>query len=152
MSIIRSDSLKNTNNQVIEIMENFNYRYNIDFNMDDIKIIKYVISVVSLRSAKLVACCLSVLLERILSFYTSEDPIGIGFDGSLYKHHPRLKNWIEFYTHRLTHYSADDKHQDRQQKFYLTEVTDGSGKGAAMVAAIANRLKTTQPFVEKLCK
>lgn len=147
-----SDSLKNTNSQVIEIFENFNYRYNVDFFMDDIRIIKYVISVISMRAAKLLACCLSVLVQRLLNSASGSSPaaendeIGIAFDGSLYKHHPRLRNWIDHYTERLldplTHDVPNGCHgKEAKKKFFLMLAEDGSGKGAAMVAAIANRLK-----------
>lgn len=154
----------------MEIFSNFNYRYNIDYNMDDIKIIKYVTSVVSQRAAKLVSCCLSVLLERLLghggrsSPVNGEEPVGIAVDGSLYKHHPRLKNWIEHYTDLLVvrppkngtvngngltatngnHLTVDRNGQPEahvnQMDFFLTLAEDGSGKGAAMSAAIAKRL------------
>lgn len=136
--------------------------------MDDIKIIKYVTSVVSQRAAKLVACCLSVLLERLLghggrsSPVNGDEPVGIAVDGSLYKHHPRLKNWIEHYTdllavrpvkngtmngngvkngHHLTvNGNGHSDVQFNQMDFFLTLAEDGSGKGAAMSAAIAKRL------------
>lgn len=153
----------------MEIFSNFNYRYNIDYNQDDIKIIKYITGVVSQRAAKLVACCLSVLLERLLghggrsSPINGDEPVGIAVDGSLYKHHPRLKNWIEHYTDMLAvrpvkngtlngngviahtngnHLTVND-HAEltvTQKDFFLTLAEDGSGKGAAMSAAIAKRL------------
>lgn len=174
-----SDSLKNTSGQVIEIFNNFNYRYNIDFNIDDVKIIKYVTSVVSQRAAKLVACCLSVLVERLMghggrsSPVNGDDPIGIAVDGSLYKHHPRLKGWMEYYTDLLVirppnrfrgtdekknghenglhgkyltvdhvdYAGSADKSPEFHTDFFLTLAEDGSGKGAAMIAAIAKRLQ-----------
>ena len=171
-----SDSLKNTNGQVIEIFNNFNFRYNIDFNIDDVKIIKYVTGVVSQRAAKLVACCLADLVERLMghggrsSPVNGDDPIGIAVDGSLYKHHPRLKNWIEHYTDLLVirppsrfaediannnghgvhgkyltvdqnDYTGHPESGGYQTDFFLTLAEDGSGKGAAMSAAIAKRLQ-----------
>lgn len=168
-SVPSSDSLKNTNGQVIEIFRNFNYRYNIDFNIDDVKIIKYVVSVISQRAAKLLSCCLSVLLERLLghggraSPVNGDEPIGIAIDGSLYKHHPRLKAWMEHYTDLLTIRPSSrtamngnghgvhgnyltvtdpgDYPESIQKDFFLTLAEDGSGKGAAMSAAIAKRLR-----------
>lgn len=163
---------------MIEIFNNFNFRYNIDFNIDDVKIVKYVTSVVSQRAAKLVACCLSVLVERLMghggrsSPVNGDEPIGIAVDGSLYKHHPRLKNWIEQYTDLLVirppNRNAEDQKNNNnngyavhgkyltvdqtdfisnsdnggfQNDFFLTLAEDGSGKGAAMIAAIAKRLQ-----------
>lgn len=110
-----------------------------------------------------------------------EEPIGIAVDGSLYKHHPRLKNWIEHFTDLLTirplnrganeigngnghgnghgngnvnggvhgkYLTVDDiscpdntTGHGHQTDFFLTLAEDGSGKGAAMSAAIAKRLR-----------
>lgn len=96
------------------------------------------------------------------------EPIGIAVDGSLYKHHPRLKNWIEHYTDMLvirppSRFTDTDQKNGNgvhgnyltvdqvdfvgpetagfQNDFYLTHAEDGSGKGAAMIAAIAKRLQ-----------
>lgn len=143
--------------------------------MDDVKIIKFVTGVVSQRAAKLVACCLSVLVERLLghggrsSPVNGDEPIGVAVDGSLYKHHPRLKNWIEHYTDLLVirppsrfnekekttnngnhgkyltvdenDFSGNTENGGYQTDFFLTLAEDGSGKGAAMSAAIAKRLR-----------
>lgn len=109
-----------------------------------------------------------------MSPVNGEEPIGIAADGSLYKHHPRLKNWIEHYTDLLVirppSRSAEDQRNGNghngggpvhgkyltvdqndytgnaqgggyQTDFFLTLAEDGSGKGAAMSAAIAKRLR-----------
>lgn len=92
---------------------------------EDVKIVQYVCEIVSNRAALLVAICLATLLNRI-----DKEHVTIAVDGSLYKHHPRLETWIRQYIPLL----AGD------HKFKLIHAEDGSGKGAALVAAIAQRL------------
>ncbi|XP_053978516.1 hexokinase-2-like [Hylaeus volcanicus] len=93
---------------------------------DDAKIVQYVCEIVSNRAALLVSICLAVLLKRI-----DKERVTIAVDGSLYKHHPRLESWIKQYIPLL----APD------HKFKIIHAEDGSGKGAALVAAIAQRLR-----------
>lgn len=56
--------------------------------------------------------------------------VTIGVDGSLFQFHPRLKTLMEKYIHEYA----------PTRKFSLKLVEDGSGKGGALVAAIAGRL------------
>lgn len=90
------DTVDDTNKRTIEIFNEFGYKYKIDFDDDDIIIIKYVIEIISARAARLVSICTSVLLNRM-----DDDDITIAIDGSVYKHHPRLKKWMEMYTKEL---------------------------------------------------
>lgn len=53
-------------------------------------IIQHVSALISYRAAKLVAINTSILLNRM-----DENDITVAVDGSLYKHHPRLKGWLE---------------------------------------------------------
>lgn len=107
-----------------------------------------------------------------MSPVNGDEPIGIAADGSLYKHHPRLKNWIEHYTDLLVirpprrdnqkngskangqngvhgkyltvdenDFTGNSQGGGYQTDFFLTLAEDGSGKGAAMSAAIAKRLR-----------
>ncbi|XP_019699966.1 hexokinase-1 isoform X2 [Harpegnathos saltator] len=94
---------------------------------DDIRIVQYVCEVASNRAALLVSICLAALLDRI-----DKEQVTIAVDGSLYKHHPRLEGWMKRYIPLLT---------SSGRKFKLIHAEDGSGKGAALVAAIAQRLK-----------
>ncbi|XP_077280646.1 hexokinase type 2 [Temnothorax americanus] len=93
---------------------------------DDIRIVQYVCEVASNRATLLVSICLASLLDRI-----DKEQVTIAVDGSLYKHHPRLENWMKQYISLLA----------PGRKFKLIHAEDGSGKGAALVSAIAQRLK-----------
>ena len=52
----------------------------------DVKIIQHVVAMVSYRAALLVSACTAVLLNRM-----PENDITIAVDGSVFKHHPRIK-------------------------------------------------------------
>lgn len=121
VSTIEQDSVDGGSINTEEILRKFG----IVPNEDDVKIVQYVCEVVSNRAALLVSACLAVLLKRI-----DRKHVTIAVDGSLYKYHPRLENWIKQYIALL----APD------HKFTIIHAEDGSGKGAALVAAIAQRL------------
>ncbi|XP_011878977.1 PREDICTED: hexokinase-2-like [Vollenhovia emeryi] len=93
---------------------------------DDIRIVQYVCQVASNRAALLVSICLASLLDRI-----DKEQVTIAVDGSLYKHHPRLEGWMKQYISLLS----------PGRKFKLIHAEDGSGKGAALVSAIAQRIQ-----------
>lgn len=78
-----------SNTSTVKVLDKFNYRFNIDYDEDDIKVIQYTTALVSYRAALLVSICTSVLLNRM-----TEKEITIAVDGSVYKHHPRLKKWM----------------------------------------------------------
>lgn len=78
-----------SNTSTIRVLDKFNYRFNEDYDEDDIKVIQYTTALVSHRAALLVSICTSVLLNRM-----TEDDITIAVDGSVYKHHPRIKIWM----------------------------------------------------------
>ena len=73
---------------------------------------------------------LSVFLDRM---ERTEGECGIAVTGSLYKYHPRLKRVLEKYIGKNM--------KNKNIKFYTFLSDDGSGKGAGLVAAIADRLK-----------
>lgn len=148
----------------------------------DAAILQHVVAIVGLRAARLVAANTAVLLERLADgdradqlaaarttkTTTTTTPKGvdadvtvIAIDGSVYKHHPRLKNWLELHIGRavpelkVSGGSAQDTvtncafslaffHIGRQfhrPQFELMLAEDGSGKGAGLAAAIAARLR-----------
>ncbi|XP_076389966.1 intraflagellar transport protein 88-like protein nompB isoform X5 [Megachile rotundata] len=121
VSDIEQDSVDGGSINTEETLEKFG----IVPDEDDVKIVQYVCEVISNRAALLVSTCLAVLLKRI-----DRERVTIAVDGSLYKHHPRLESWIKQYIPLL----APD------HKFKIIHAEDGSGKGAALVAAIAQRL------------
>jgi hexokinase len=88
--IFRRDALTGSNTSTIRVFDKFNYKLNVDYDDDDIKVIQYATALVSYRAALLVSICSAVLLNRM-----SEKEITIAVDGSVYKHHPRLKKWMK---------------------------------------------------------
>lgn len=122
VSHIEQDSVDGDNNNTKEVLKKFG----IIPDEDDVKIVQYVCEVASNRAALLVSICVASLLDRI-----DKEQVTIAVDGSLYKHHPRLENWMKQYISLLT----------SGRQFKLIHAEDGSGKGAALVAAIAQRLQ-----------
>ncbi|CAH1797165.1 unnamed protein product [Owenia fusiformis] len=92
---------------------------------EDLSVIKYVCSCVSLRAATLIAAEIAVLIQHI-----DQSEVTIAVDGSLYKYHPKLHDLVLDKVHTLV--------PNVKCKLILAE--DGSGKGAAFVAAVATRL------------
>ena len=105
---------------------NFEEILNLPLNEDDKKIIKQVCHVLSERCALLVAIPIAVFIERM----DRKDNVGIAVTGSLYKLHPTLKSSLEKYIGKMV----------RGRKFHTFLSDDGSGKGAGLVAAIAQRI------------
>lgn len=96
---------------------------------DDCAIVRSVCERVSKRAAVLSAAAIAVLINRI-----GKPKIEAGIDGSLFRHHPRFRKHMETQLHQLVH---------RNVKYRLVLSEDGSGKGAALVAAVADRIKRT---------
>lgn len=122
VSYIEQDTVEGGTNNTKEVLAKFD----IVPTEDDINVVQYVCEVVSNRAALLVSICLAALLERI-----DKKNVTIAIDGSLYKHHPRLESWMNEYITLLA----------PSYKFKLIHVEDGSGKGGALVSAIARRIE-----------
>ncbi|KAK1333740.1 hypothetical protein QTO34_006127 [Cnephaeus nilssonii] len=102
--------------------------------------VQHVCTIVSFRSANLVAAALGAILNRL------RDNKGIprlrttvGVDGSLYKTHPQYSRRFHKTLRRLV--------PDCDVRFLLSE--SGSGKGAAMVTAVAYRLAEQHRQIEE---
>uniref|UniRef100_A0A1I8QEZ0 Phosphotransferase n=1 Tax=Stomoxys calcitrans TaxID=35570 RepID=A0A1I8QEZ0_STOCA len=127
VSVIEQGTLDDSWTSVETIVrEKFNASH---YDTDDLKIIRHVCGLISKRAAQLVALNTSVLLNGMAP--EEGQNITIAIDGSVYKHHTRLRQWIIEYTALWT--------RDKTTKYLLA--TDGSGKGAAVVAAIAEKLR-----------
>ncbi|XP_019339923.1 hexokinase-1 isoform X3 [Alligator mississippiensis] len=106
-------------------------RLGVEPSHEDCIAVHHVCTIVSFRSANLVACTLGAILNQL------RDNKGVprlrttvGVDGSLYKMHPQYARRLHKTTRRLV--------PDSDVRFLLSE--SGSGKGAAMVTAVAYRL------------
>ncbi|XP_005915171.1 hexokinase-1 [Haplochromis burtoni] len=98
---------------------------------DDCIAVQHVCAIVSFRSASLVAATLAGILMRLKENKgASRLRTTVGIDGSLYKMHPQYARRLHKTVRRLV--------PDCDVRFLLSE--SGSGKGAAMVTAVAYRL------------
>lgn len=84
-----------------------------------------ICSAVSRRSAFLVAAAIATILRRIRKPFTV-----VGIDGSVFRHHPHYEKMMYNKIQELLHLFPDNKF-----KLMLSE--DGSGRGAALVAAVS---------------
>ncbi|XP_018373133.1 PREDICTED: hexokinase type 2 isoform X3 [Trachymyrmex cornetzi] len=89
----------------------------------DCENVRYVCSVVSRRAAHLVSAGIAALLNKI-----GENNVTVGIDGSVYRFHPHFHDLMTAKISELQNY-----------KFDLMLSEDGSGRGAALVAAVASQ-------------
>ncbi|XP_044011058.1 hexokinase-2-like isoform X2 [Aphidius gifuensis] len=122
ISMIEQDTVDGGSDNAKEVLTKFG----INPDEEDLKITQYVCEVASNRAALLVSICAATLLDHM-----EREDVTIAVDGSLYEHHPRLETWMNQYISLLA----------PARKFKLIHAQDGSGKGAAIVAAIALKLK-----------
>ncbi|XP_032870023.1 hexokinase-2-like [Amblyraja radiata] len=102
---------------------------------DDCISLRRICSIVSTRSSDLCAAALAAVLRRIQENKGLQRmQTTIGVDGSVYKMHPQFARRLNKTVKRLV--------PSCEVRFLLSE--DGSGKGAAMVTAVAHRLDKQQ--------
>uniref|UniRef100_A0A8C6Z334 hexokinase n=1 Tax=Nothoprocta perdicaria TaxID=30464 RepID=A0A8C6Z334_NOTPE len=111
-------------------------RLGVEPSHEDCVAVQHVCTIVSFRSANLVAATLGAILCQL----RDNKGVGrlrttVGVDGSLYKMHPQYARRLHKTTRRLV--------PDSDVRFLLSE--SGSGKGAAMVTAVAYRLAEQHP-------
>lgn len=94
---------------------------------EDVRNVQLICQRVSTRAAYLVSTAVSTLLNRMQREHTT-----VGVDGSVYRHHPHFHNIMVKKIRELT---------DPNYNFDLMLSEDGSGRGAALVAAVAHRQK-----------
>lgn len=121
VSEIEEDKGLNSTRLVLEELGVFNA------TDEDCENVKYLCAVVSTRAANLVAAGLSTLLMKI-----QKPHVTIGIDGSVYRFHPHFHNRL---VEKIRGLIPEDL------KFDVVLSEDGSGKGAALVAAVAVRLR-----------
>jgi hexokinase len=93
---------------------------------DDCRLVRRVCAAVSTRGARLAAAGIVTVVRRI----GKVKKCTVAVDGSLYKYHPRFKFVMD----------AAMEEIEPGNGIKMKESTDGSGRGAAIIAAVANRL------------
>eukprot|EP00794_Sanderia_malayensis_P005743 gene5743-6445_t len=121
LSDIASDDAK----KILDVLEHLGYKP----TLKELQIVKDVCDMISMRSARLAAAGLATIIKRL-----EKNKLTIAIDGSLFKKHPKFKGYMEEALTELV--------PSCNVKLMLSE--DGSGKGAALVAAVAARLNKKQ--------
>uniref|UniRef100_A0A8C7THR4 Hexokinase-2 n=1 Tax=Oncorhynchus mykiss TaxID=8022 RepID=A0A8C7THR4_ONCMY len=99
---------------------------------DDSILVKEVCSVVACRAAQLCGAGLAAVVDKIRQNRNlPELKITVGVDGTLYKLHPHFSNFM--------HETVSDLAPQCKVTFIQSE--DGSGKGAALITAVACRIR-----------
>jgi len=93
-------------------------------SLQDCTVVKYICNAVTKRAAKLTAAGLAVIIKRM-----NKSDVTIAVDGSLFRYHPRLQIILEATLKNLI---------NPLNRFQIILSTDGSGRGAAVTAAIAH--------------
>ncbi|NXL17781.1 HXK3 protein, partial [Setophaga kirtlandii] len=102
----------------------------IDASFEDCVLMREVCQTVSLRAAQLCAAGLAAVVEKMRENRGVDQlSVTVGVDGTLYKLHPCFSNNLQT--------TLKDLAPNCNVTFMLSE--DGSGKGAALVAAVADR-------------
>uniref|UniRef100_A0A8C5HDT9 Hexokinase-2 n=1 Tax=Gouania willdenowi TaxID=441366 RepID=A0A8C5HDT9_GOUWI len=98
---------------------------------DDSVLVKEVCAVVSRRAAQLCGAGLAAVVEKIRqSRNLNQLSVTVGVDGTLYKRHPHFSSIMQE--------TLQDLAPQCQVTFHKSE--DGSGKGAALITAVACRM------------
>ncbi|XP_072288894.1 hexokinase-2 [Eucyclogobius newberryi] len=109
--------------------------FGLDPTVEDCIGTQRVCEIVSTRAAHLVAATLASILRQIRDNKAAEKlRTTVGVDGSVYKNHPQFARRLHKMVRRLV--------PDVDMRFLQSQ--DGSGKGAAMVTAVAYRLAVQQ--------
>ncbi|KAG8202144.1 hypothetical protein JTE90_010503 [Oedothorax gibbosus] len=121
ISMIESDG-KNSFDETRNVMNLLGLEHATDLDLNNVKL---VCARVSTRAAFLVSAAVATILNKIKRPHTT-----VGVDGSVYKCHPHFHDLMEKKVEELT---------IPDYKFDLMLSEDGSGRGAALVAAVSER-------------
>ncbi|XP_037679004.1 hexokinase-3 isoform X2 [Choloepus didactylus] len=128
LSEIESDSL--ALRQVRTILEDLG----LPLTSDDALVVREVCQVVSRRAAQLCGAGVAAVVEKIRENRDLEElTVSVGVDGTLYKLHPHFSGLV----------AATVRDLAPCCKVTFLQSEDGSGKGAALVTAVACRLAQT---------
>ena len=128
VSLVESDA-KGHYNKTREALSHMDI---MDASDEDCENVRLICSRVSTRAAHLVAAAVATILNKIKRPQTT-----VGVDGSVYRFHPHFHNLMEQKIAELT---------NPDYKFDLMLSEDGSGRGAALVAAVAVRTEKSRTF------
>ncbi|VEN40540.1 unnamed protein product [Callosobruchus maculatus] len=118
-------------NNLIDVCEELGLKHATE---QDYVNIRYICECISRRSAHLVSAGLAMLLNKM-----GEKRVTVGVDGSVYRYHPHFHNLMMEKIRELV---------DPSIQFDLMLSEDGSGRGAALVAAVASRLQKERRVVQ----
>lgn len=122
LSLLAKDEIANNFEETSKIMSELNIT---QYTQADMAIVVKLASAIMNRSANLVAAGVSTLLERMKRPFTV-----IGYDGSVIKYHPYYLKKVADKCSQLT---------NKDYKFEFLQSSDGSGIGAAVVAAALHK-------------
>ncbi|KAM9846270.1 hexokinase-2-like [Aulostomus maculatus] len=109
------------------------------WDLIDVRVVRLVCDTISSRSARLCAAGLATIVNRIRASRGLEHlKTTVGIDGTVYRKHPNFSEELQDTVRRLA--------PQCDITFLLSE--DGSGKGAAMVTAVAQRLALQSRLLE----
>ncbi|CAI4229993.1 unnamed protein product [Auanema sp. JU1783] len=100
------------------------------FTFSDMLLFREVCMVVSRRSANLAAASIACVLNRV-----NRPRMTVAIDGSTYKYHPFFDHWVTEKIKELVNPGLE---------FKVIQTGDGSGRGAALIAAIVSRVKQAE--------
>lgn len=133
VSMVESDPVDMYENTRGALQEAFG----VDWASDqDCAIVKLICARVSTRAAHLVSAAVACLLNKMARPYTV-----VGVDGSMFKYHPHFHSIMAKKTKELTH---------PEYNFQLMFSEDGSGRGAAIVAAVACKQRRLSKELERV--
>ncbi|XP_070608289.1 hexokinase HKDC1-like [Erythrolamprus reginae] len=113
----------------------------LDPSEEDCIAVQHVCTIVSFRSANLCATALAAILTRLReNKKLARLRTTVGIDGTLYKTHPQYAKRLHKVVRRLV--------PNCDVRFLLSE--SGSGKGAAMVTAVAYRLLSQRKQIDEV--
>ncbi|KAL1915712.1 uncharacterized protein VTP21DRAFT_6471 [Calcarisporiella thermophila] len=97
-------------------------------SLEERRIVKKIVELVGTRAARLAAAAFVGVTEHCNSV---EKGCSIGIDGSLYHHYPGFRERVRAAMRELL--------GEKAENIKLTEASDGSGIGAAIIACLANK-------------
>lgn len=96
-----------------------------DADPDDCMKFKYICDVVAKRSGNMLGVTLSSLVNKVGESFSI-----IGVDGTVYRCHPNFDGYMR---------ETLDRFVEKDRKYDIMLSEDGSGRGAALVAAVVHR-------------